>query len=279
MKRRATQNRILALVLLLVLMIGCMVQPTSGKYVLTDTGRAMTSVISANVFTDVFVVTNSDLENGSATSGGLYGILQGDDAIDLTNLDGSYTVPSFEDEEYNDISIKSSANVSFVVKNNSDFDLIACFDVVVCMGLIKGGTLACTITETTSGKGFSVDAGVNVSDEKGKVKMKLHKESESDTTEGAEDPVIEVQISNKIGNYYEVDYKAYSFSVDPRNHCDSDILNNFILVKSGETKTFTFDVDLTNLSLGGIIGEYLVGSKNCYASMTMTAKIYDTKAE
>lgn len=273
MKRRATQNRILALVLLLVLMIGCMVQPTSGKYVLTDTGRAMTSVISANVFTDVFVVTNSDLENGSATSGGLYGILQGDDAIDLTNLDGSYTVPSFEDEEYDDISIKSSANVSFVVKNNSDFDLIACFDVVVCMGLLTGGTLTCTITETTSGEGFSVNAGVNVSDESG-IKMKLHKEFPKDTTEGAEDPVIDVQISN-----YGVDYKAYSFSVDPTDHCDSDILNNFILVKSGETKTFTFDVDLTHLSWGGIIGELFFGSKNCYASMTMTAKIYDPKAE
>lgn len=279
MKRRATQNRILALVLLLVLMIGCMVQPTSGKYVLTDTGRAMTSVISANVFTDVFVVTNSDLENGSATSNSLHGV-----GI-IENDDGVLTVPKNADTYAN--SLDSTVNLSFVIKNNSSYDLVACFDIILCMGEIDDGVLTCTITapSSTAESDQKTQLILNASLEEGEdidIVMKAHKESEND--KNGDVPVINVEYSNTIFGFININYSAYSFQIDPTEYLlgegvtdnDStltkDEFNSFILIPAGATRTFEFSVTADERWLANF-------AKNAFAQITMTAKIDDTKAE
>ena len=167
------------------------------------------------------------------------------------------------------------------MQNNSDYDLVACFDIILCMGWISNGVLTCTITAPTASETVTEKTTLTVSASLGAdtdIKLKHHKEPGGKG--GTDDPVIDVQIKG----LFNADYSAYSMQLDPTEFLkdrngDGDVLDeneltqeefeSFILVRSGETKTFEFNVKADQ----NIIGQWF--SKNCYAAMTMTVKKYE----
>ena len=169
--------------------------------------------------------------------------------------------------------IDSAADKIFVVYNSSDYDLVACFDIILCLGWFNNMTVNCTITEESSGTKLVVAA-----DQSGTNDLYLTRHKESAAEETGVLPVINVEFTGVFGIG---DYKAYSTHVDPsvfnsdRNNNGADDMNelsdnefyNFI-VKSGETKTFTFSVEVTGTDISFL-------TRNCYASMTMTVKKYE----
>lgn len=272
-------KRILVFALLAVMLFSYIAEPTVSKYVYTYTGRAMASLISGNIFTDSFVVSNDNfMVNGrevdSITSESLHG-------VGMEVVDGVLTVPS--DAPTSNFDLDSTSSLTFVVQNNSDYDLVACFNIFLCMGLIRDAELTCTIvalssSETATDKtSLITTASLNNNGQNSDITLKHHKEP--DGSGGSDDPVVDVQLQGLLG----VNYTAYSMSVDPSeflidrngdgqldadNELTEQEFNSFILIRSGETKTFEFSIQADQ----NIIGQWF--SKNCYASITMTAKKY-----
>ena len=270
MKKYKHYTKMLAALCVVVLLFSCAFPPTYGKYTFSKVGQAMASYIAGEIFSDAFVLNDNIFidSNGNpkneTTSESLHGTGM------ITNSDGSYTVPSNVNTSAN--SLSSTTNKIFVVQNNSSYDLVACFDIILCMGLISDGELTCTITEQSSGTALTITTSLNNNNQNSDIKLKHHKESADDT---GDDPIINVQITG----LFSADYSAYSLQIDPTNHLgdvatgevanmiNSTEFQSFILVKSGETKSFTLNVTADENILSFL-------AKNCYASMTMTAKKY-----
>lgn len=283
MFKKIINNRILVCSLLVIVFLCYAIKPMVGKYVYTSTGRAMSSLISGNIFTDSFVLTNDSFVQENAdgttttlnekTSNSLHGV-----GIERSE-DGVLTVPGNADTGKYDLD--STSSLSFVVQNNSDYDLVVCFDIILCMGWIKDSVLTCTITAPTASETVTEKTTLTVSASTGTdtdIKLKHHKEPGGGR--GTDYPVIDVQIKGLLN----ADYSAYSMQLDPtaflgdRNGDGDDLDENeltqeefesFILVPSGEPKTFEFNVKADQ----NIIGQWF--SKNCYASITMTVKKYE----
>lgn len=283
MLKKIINNRILVCSLLVIVFLCYAIKPMVGKYVYTSTGRAMSSLISGNILTDSFILTNDSFVQENAdgttttfnekTSNSLHGV-----GMEVSE-DGVLTVPGNADTGKYDLD--STSSLSFVVQNNSDYDLVACFDIILCMGAISNGVLTCTITAPSASETGTEKTTLTVSASTGTdtdIKLKHHKEPGGKG--GTDDPVIDVQIKG----LFNVDYSAYSMQLDPTEFLkdrngDGDVLDeneltkeefeSFILVRSGETKTFEFNVKADQ----NIIGQWL--SKNCYASITMTVKKYE----
>ena len=284
MFKKIINNRILVCSLLVIVFLCYAIKPMVGKYVYTSTGRAMSSLISGNILTDSFILTNDSFVQENAdgttttlnekTSNSLHGV-----GMERSE-DGVLTVPGNADTDKYDLD--STSSLSFVVQNNSDYDLVACFDIILCMGAISDGVLTCTITAPPASETVTEKTTLTVSASTGAdtdIKLKNHKEPGGKG--GKDDPVIDVQIKGWISS---VNYSAYSMQLDPtaflgdRNGDGDDLDENeltkeefesFILVRSGETKTFEFNVKADQ----NIIGQWF--SKNCYASITMTVKKYE----
>lgn len=283
MLKKIINNRILVCSLLVIVFLCYAIKPMVGKYVYTSTGRAMSSLISGNILTDSFILTNDSFVQENAdgttttfnekTSNSLHGVGMEE------SEDGVLTVLGNADTGKYDLD--STSSLSFVVQNNSDYDLVACFDIILCMGAISNGVLTCTVTAPTASETGTEKTTLTVSASTGAdtdIKLKHHKEPGGKG--GADDPVIDVQIKG----LFNVDYSAYSMQLDPTEFLkdrngDGDVLDeneltkeefeSFILVRAGETKTFEFNVKADQ----NIIGQWL--SKNCYASITMTVKKYE----
>ena len=283
MFKKIINNRILVCSLLVIVFLCYAIKPMVGKYVYTSTGRAMSSLITGNILTDSFILTNDSFVQENAdgtittlnekTSNSLHGV-----GMERSE-DGVLTVPGNADTDKYDLD--STSSLSFVVQNNSDYDLVACFDIILCMGWISNGVLTCTITAPTASETVTEKTTLTVSASLGAdtdIKLKHHKEPGGKG--GTDDPVIDVQIKG----LFNADYSAYSMQLDPTEFLkdrngDGDVLDeneltqeefeSFILVRSGDTKTFEFNVKADQ----NIIGQWL--SKNCYASITMTVKKYE----
>lgn len=283
MFKKIINNRILVCSLLVIVLLCYAIKPMVGKYVYTSTGRAMSSLITGNILTDSFVLTNDSFVQENAdgttttfnekTSNSLHGV-----GMEVSE-DGVLTVPGNADTGKYDLD--STSSLSFVVQNNSDYDLVACFDIILCMGAISNGVLTCTVTAPTASETGTEKTTLTVSASTGTdtdIKLKHHKEPGGG--KGTDDPVIDVQIKG----LFNADYSAYSMQLDPTEFLkdrngDGDVLDeneltkeefeSFILVRSGETKTFEFNVKADQ----NIIGQWF--SKNCYASITMTVKKYE----
>lgn len=284
MSKKIITNRIFLFALLAFMLFSHVTQPTLSKYVYTATGRAMSSLISGNVFTDAFVLTNDSFVQtnpdssitilNEKTSQNLHG-------VGLTEVDGILTIPA--DAPTDSFDLDSTSQLSFVVQNNSDYDLVACFDIILCMGWINNSELTCTITapsssETETNKtNLTVTASLNNNNQNSDITLNHH--AEKNGSGGNALPVVDVQITG----LFNANYSAYSMQIDPTKFLvdqngDGDVLddneltqqefNSFILVRSGETKTFEFNIDADQ----NIIGQWL--SKNCYASISMTVKKY-----
>lgn len=279
MVKKIFNNRILVFALLIIMLLSYMMQPTFSKYVYTSTGRAMASLISGNIFTDTFVLTNerfivNGTEVDSVTSKSLHG-------VGMPEVDGVLTVPA--DAPTDSFDLNSTSSMSFVVQNNSDYDLVACFDIFLCMGWISDAELTCTITapsssETAGNKtDLIVTASLNNNNQNSDITLNHH--AEKDGSGGTATPIVDVQITG----LFDADYSAYSMQIDPTNfltdqdgdgnlsagnELTEEEFNSFILIRSGESKTFEFNVQADQ----NIIGQWL--SKNCYASITMTVKKY-----
>lgn len=278
--RNSIRNRAIAIFLLVIMLFSCSTQLTFSKYVLTGTGRAMASMISGNVFTEAFALSNESFfdENGNpkdeATSESLHGIGA------TKNDDGSYTVKNVS--SVSGSGLNSTSNKSFVVQNNSDYDLVACFDILLCMGLINNSELTCTITAPSTVASSNekttliVSASLNNNGQGSEITLNHHKKPSGG---GEALPVVDVQLKGILGNEYE----AYSMQINPTdfmvdrdgdgqlnaaNELTRAEFESFILIRSGESKTFEFGIDADQ----NIIGDWL--SKNCYASVTMTVKKY-----
>lgn len=283
MFKKIINNRILVCSLLVIVFLCYAIKPMVGKYVYTSTGRAMSSLISGNILTDSFILTNDSFVQENAdgttttlnekTSNSLHGV-----GMERSE-DGVLTVPGNADTDKYDLD--STSSLSFVVQNNSDYDLVACFDIILCMGWISNGVLTCTITAPTASETVTEKTTLTVSASLGAdtdIKLKHHKEPGGKG--GTDDPVIDVQIKG----LFNADYSAYSMQLDPTEFLkdrngDGDVLDeneltqeefeSFILVRSGDTKTFEFNVKADQ----NIIGQWI--TKNCYASITMTVKKYE----
>lgn len=263
-------NRFFVLGLLLFVSLTYMVQPSMAKYVYTKNGVAAYTSISGMSYTNLFIVTNTSIaEDGIETSPNLHGL-----GLGQPDENGEYTLSkniSWDDTDA--YGIDSAADKIFVVYNSSDYDLVACFDIILCLGWFNNMTVNCTITEESSGTKLVVAA-----DQSGTNDLYLTRHKESAAEETGVLPVINVEFTGVFGIG---DYKAYSTHVDPsvfnsdRNNNGADDMNelsdnefyNFI-VKSGETKTFTFSVEVTGTDISFL-------TRNCYASMTMTVKKYE----
>lgn len=285
MVKNIFKNRIIAVSLLAIILLSYITQPSYSKYVYTTTGRVMSSLLSGNGFTNVFVINNdsfiiNEATVDSVTSESLHGVGM------TKNEDGSYTVPENADTSAN--GLNSTQKLSFVVQNNSDYDLVACFDIILCMGAIKDGELTCTITapsssaESTEKTTLTVTASLSSSGKNSDINLNQHRESENDTNGDPNLPIIDVQYYNKILEIFNIDYDAYSMQVDPTEFLgdqngDGDVadsneltegeFDSFILVHSGETKTFEFSIDAEESFLANF-------AKNAYAQITMTVKKY-----
>lgn len=292
MLKKILNNRIMVFALLAIIQFSYITQPTFSKYVYTATGRAMSSLISGNVFSDSFVLTNESFVQNNAdgtttlldekTSKSLHG-------VGMEEVNGVLTVP--EDADTGSFKLDSTSKMSFVVQNSSDYDLVACFDIILCMGAITGRTLSCTITAPSASEAVTEKTTLTVTaalEDTADVQIKHHKEA--DGSGGSETPIIDVEFFNTVPIFdTKVDYEAYSMQIDPtefigdqNNDGDTEDPNeltnaefdSFILVRSGETKTFEFSVELLEGS-GWFDNLLQYASKNCYASITMTVKKYE----
>ena len=267
-------NRILVFALLVVMLFCSVAQQTHGKYVYESTGKVVTSLISGKIFTNTFVITDEKLgDKGSVMSNNLHGVA-GSNPIDLTNTGGSYIIDA-EQDVIEENGLASAAEKIFVVQNNSSKDLVACFDIILCMGWISTSELTCTLTEVTSGTSLVLTASLNKNNQNSDITLKHHKET-TDTNwnefdDGVDIPEITVKFgSNSILGGF-VDYSAYSFQINPSNHRGDDVaadndnliteeeFKNFIIIPAGQTKTFTISITSTS-------DDY----NNCFAQMTMT---------
>ena len=261
MAKRMMNYKVLAFTLLAIMLFSLMTQPAVSKYVLTQSGRAASSLISANVFTDAFVVGNDTFivggtEVDSVTSKNLFGIGVNNGTI----------------SEYNsDYALDSVNNQIFVVQNNSDYDLVACFDVLVCLGDVTTGylnpTLTLTITEQTSGTSLTVSAKKGGSISNGQAPLIAHAENQSEIDSGDyQGPIINCAYNGILGRL--TPYRAYSTTINPSNYKGTSVLSeddfrDFILVPSGQTRTFVLSVSASGTNIGSL-------DRNAYASMTMT---------
>ena len=241
----------------------------------------MSSLISGNIFTNAFILTNDSFVQENAdgttttlnekTSNSLHGV-----GIERSE-DGVLTVPGNADTGKYDLD--STSSLSFVVQNNSDYDLV-CFDIILCMGWINDSVLTCTITAPTASETVTEKTTLTVSASlKAGKDIKLNHHKEPGGGRGTDYPVIDVQIKGLLN----ADYSAYSMQLDPtaflkdrngdgaldENELTQEEFESFILFRSGETKTFEFNVKADQ----NIIGQWF--SKNCYASITMTVKKYE----
>lgn len=291
MTKNIFKNRILPFVLLTVILISSITQPSYSKYVYPETGRAWTSLLSGNGFTDTFVVTNDALNvtfdsdgnsQGSATSKSLFGINEGD-SIDLNNSGATYTIGNYS----SDFALDQTSDLTFVIHNASDYTLVACFDVIICMGWISSNIITCTVSaptataDSTDKTSLVLTAGINQDTD---IELNHHKETTDGNSwlerenQGNATPIIDVSYSNLAGL---VDYSAYSFHLDPSDlkyrqysgdpiPTDNQItlkeLTSFLLVPSGATRTFEF-------SFTGTGGIFSGADKNAFASIAMTAKV------
>lgn len=276
-------NKILMFTLVIVVVFSSVTRPAFAKYTGSYSGLASHTWFTTKIVTDVFRITNTDFVNkDEVTSDSLHGVGMGlvDDVLTVN--------PTQDQIDENDVS--SLASKVFTVQNSSDYDLVACFDIIICLGALNDVSVVCKITEQSSGTVLKVTAKqVGTAD----IPLTLHRESESDTTEGADADaeIIKVDITNSVGGR-PVDYKAYSTHVDPTIFIDDSAtvsvednkittaeFDAFILVKSGETKMFTLETDVQSSiwdTIGGFIGGMVgIKDKNCYASMTMTVKKYE----
>lgn len=237
-------------------------QPSFGKYVYTYSGTASHTWFTTKIVTDIFRLTTDafvDEETGEQIDEVKSESLHG---VGITEVNGVPTVnPS--DDEISENDLTSLTEKVFTVQNASDYDLVACFDIILCMGLLNNPTVTCTVTEESSGTELKVTAAQSGGD----VKLIRHKESATDSN--GEEPIINVEITNLWGL---INYKAYSTHIDPKEFkgtakLTEDEFENFIIVRSGETKTFSFSVSSSGADAGAL-------DKNCYASMTMTVKKY-----
>ena len=276
-------NKILMFTLVIVVVFSSITRPAFAKYTGSYSGLASHTWFTTKIVTDIFRITNVDLLNkDEKTSDSLHGVGMG-------LVDGVLTVNPTQDQ-INENDVSSLASKVFTVQNSSDYDLVACFDIVICLGALNNVSVVCKITEQSSGTVLKVTAK---QDGTADIPLTLHRESESDTTEGADADaeIIKVDITNKVFGS-EVDYKAYSTHIDPQNFIndsatagieDNQItraeFDAFILVRSGETRMFTLETDVQSSigdTIGGIIGGIVgVEDKNCYASMTMTVKKHE----
>ena len=294
MLKKILNNRIMVFALLAIILFSYITQPTFSKYVYTATGRAMSSLISGNVFSDAFVLTNESFVQNNAdgtttlldkkTSQSLHG-------VGMEEVNGVLTVP--EDADTGSFKLDSTSKMSFVVQNNSDYDLVACFDIILCMGAIKNRQLSCSITAPSSSElvtektKLTVTASLNTNNQNSDITLEHHQEA--DGTGGTATPIVDVQFFNNVFFIGEIDYEAYSMQVNPKdfigdqnndgdtedpNELTNAEFDSFILIHSGETKTFEFSVEL--LEGSGVFDDILqYASKNCYASITMTVKKYE----
>lgn len=267
-------NKILMFTLVIVVVFSSITRPAFAKYTGSYSGLASHTWFTGKIITDTFRITNSDFTNKeTVTSPNLHGM--SDVTIDLNNKNATYTIPNNAD--YKTYSLDTLGNKVFVVQNSSDYDLVACFDIVVCMGWSGSGDpkLDCTITAAGVGEeadvSFTVRASKSGSAPTG-APLKSHKENANDS---GDDPIINVQYSGILGNYLSP-YRAYSTHIDPTEYDGDDAsfplstenLEAFVIIPSGATKTFTLSITPSDADIGD-------WDRNAYASMTMTVKKYE----
>lgn len=268
MQRKVLFNKILIFALVIVVICTSTSQSIFAKYTKNYSGLASHTWFTTKVITDTFRLTNSDFIGADeVTSENLHGLFEGN--INLSDQNATYTIPQNADHASN--SLDTLENKVFVVQNTSDYDLVACFDIVVCLGWAGSGNpqLNCTITaegtnplvelEVTASKDGTAPTGAA---------LKSHKENANDT---GDLPIIDVQYTGILGNW--TPYRAYSTHIDPTVYRGTSLLSvedfdAFILIRSGESKTFMLSVEPTGVDIGNL-------DRNAYASMTMTVKKWD----
>lgn len=267
MFKKIINNRILVCSLLVIVFLCYAIKPMVGKYVYTSTGRAMSSLISGNIFTNAFVIDNNNfvvdgIERDSAKSENLFGI--GVNNGTITDYDPSYGLDSVTDK-------------IFVVQNNSEYDLVACFDLLVCLGdltVFFKPELIITITEQTSGTSLTVVAkkeGNIANEEEAQAPLIAHAETEAellDKDKGYSGPIYNCAYNGLFG----FPYRAYSITINPVNYkgpklLPEDDFKDFILVPSGQTRTFVLKIEAEGTNILGL-------DKNAYASMNMICVKY-----
>ncbi len=279
MINRINRCGVFVIVLVFILLFSYTVQPIVGKYVYTATGRAMASLVSGNIFTDTFVITNDSFNaDGTVKSESMHG-------VGIQEVNGVLTVPKNIDTNANNM--HSTENLSFVVQNSSDYDLVVCFDIILIMGVLTGEVLTCTITAPTSSETVENTTLTVTASEDGTKDIKLVNHPEADEAANADIPTINVEYQNYFMGFIPIDYEAYSTQVDPTeflkdrdgdgklegaNELTQEEFDSFILVHSGETKTFEFSVGAENNDLA----EWL--ATNAFAEITMTVKKYEKQA-
>ena len=264
MLREKRHSHILAFVLIACVILSYMIHPSFSKYTNTYSGIASHTWFTTKIVSDLFRITNDSLvdENGvvlnEITSQSLHG-------VGITEVNGVPTVGNVGWDVTSENDLQSLSSKVFVVQNDSEYDLVACFDIILCMGLFSNVTVSCTITEKESGTKLDVVATRNGS---GDITLKLHKESEND--KDGELPIIVVD----FGGLFGIDYNAYSFQVDPSTFIGTKLtekeFEDFLLVKSGTVKNFELSTSADGADFGSL-------DRNCYASMTMTTKKYIPK--
>lgn len=275
MINRINRYGVFIIVLVFSLLFSYSAQPMVGKYVYTATGRAMASLVSGNIFTDTFVITNDSFNaGGTVKSESMHG-------VGIKEVNGVLTVPGNISTRGNDI--YSTENLTFVVQNASDYDLVVCFDIILIMGMFEGD-ITCTITAPSSTETVA-NTSLTVSTKTDDITFVEHPESVGEQTDPGI-PVINVEYVNP--NFKYVDYNAYSTHVDPTeflidrdndgtlngaNELTDDEFNSFILLHAGETKTFEFSVSPEYGGIGSWLGA--IFSTNSFAEITMTAKKYE----
>ena len=80
--------------------------------------------------------------------------------VGMEEVNGVLTVP--EDADTGSFKLDSTSKMSFVVQNSSDYDLVACFDIILCMGAITNRTLSCTITAPSASAAVSEKTALTV---------------------------------------------------------------------------------------------------------------------
>lgn len=266
MLKKIINNRILMFALLVIVFLCYAIKPMVGKYVYTSTGRAMSSLISGNIFTNAFVIDNNNfvvdgIERDSAKSENLFGI--GVNNGTITDYDPSYRLDSVTDK-------------IFVVQNNSEYDLVACFDLLVCLGAVTttllNTQLSITITEQTSGTSLTVVAKKEGNIANREAPLIAHAETQAELDEDTEGVFSEPIINCAYNGLFGVSYRAYSTTINPVHYKGTSVLTesdfkDFILVPSGQTRTFVLKIEASGTNILGL-------DKNAYASMNMICVKY-----
>lgn len=146
---------------------------------------------------------------------------------------------------------------------------------MVCLGDVTTGllnpTLTITITEQNSGTSLTVSAKRNGNIANGEAPLTAHAENQTEVDSGAyQTPIINCAYNGILGAW--TPYRAYSATINPANYKGTGVLTeddfkNFILVPSGQTRTFVLSVSASGTNIGQL-------DRNAYASMTMTCVKY-----